>query len=206
MVSLEAKKMEQLILPVRINPFWAERFTVVARVGDEDFKLFQVLFTAKNGSVFVSFPYFPDSRGIAAVATLDPDARLSGTVDLRSQGKLTSHLVKYHHPPDGRAHCSQDGKIRTELMKQSVPHRDLDGHMFSVYMKGITHFSRPDRPVESSAYAAPPQVAHVMVVDPCAARDRPAAVGVSATKDAPATPAPIRRSTSRRLSDCAPMP
>lgn len=141
--------MDRLILPTRINPLWADRFTIIGHIGSRNYKLFQVLFNNKRGSVYVNFPYFPESSGIAAVATLPASGGHETNLELQAEGKLTSHLVKYHHPPDGRAHFSQSGKVRNELMKQSVPLSDLDGHMFTVYIKGIPEFRHLDEDVQT---------------------------------------------------------
>jgi hypothetical protein len=141
--------MERLILPTRINPFWAKRFTVCARIGKNCYKLFQVLFPNDKDVVYINFPYFPISEGIAAVATLHGNGRSNQQLELNREGRLTSHLVKYTHPADGMAHFSQDGKVRSELRKQSVPLADLDGHMFSAHFSGITQFTKLDGPYPS---------------------------------------------------------
>lgn len=75
-----------------------------------------------NGSIFVQFPYFRECEGILTEATFVPSG-LSGetVIRLRDQGRATSHLVKYHHPPDGNVHFSQDGRIRSDVRRQSFP-------------------------------------------------------------------------------------
>ena len=83
-------------------------------------KLFQVLF-AKDGSVFVNFPYFRHRIGLLAAATIPGDGKAETQVDLKIGGKVASHLVKYSHHPDGRAHFSQDGKIYTAIKRESIP-------------------------------------------------------------------------------------
>jgi hypothetical protein len=50
---------------------------------------------------------------------------------------VTSHLVKYSHHPDGRAHFSQTGKIFTEIKKQSIALETQHGHMFSLLIQGL---------------------------------------------------------------------
>jgi hypothetical protein len=62
------------------------------------------------------------------------------SVNLADAGKVASHLVKYSHHPDGRAHFSQDGKVRTEIKRQSVPLNEQQGHIFTVLIQGLRAF------------------------------------------------------------------
>jgi hypothetical protein len=55
-------------------------------------------------------------------------------------GRCTSHLVKYSHHPDGRAHFSQDGKILTRIKRQSLPLASVSGHLFTVNIQGLNGF------------------------------------------------------------------
>ena len=50
--------------------------------------------------------------------------------------------MKYSHHPDGRAHFSQTGKVRTEIIRQSTPLDAYRGHMFSVLIQGVEGFDR----------------------------------------------------------------
>ena len=61
-------------------------------------------------------------------------------MDLAASGRVASHLVKYSHHPDGRAHSSQHGKVRTEIKRQSVRLRDQQGHIFSAIIQGLAAF------------------------------------------------------------------
>jgi hypothetical protein len=135
-------QVRNLILPIQINPFAAGRFTVCAKMVDDFYKLFDVIFPTNSLAVYVNFPYFPVSEGIAAVATVRGDGTASQEISLQEQGQLTSHLVKYSHHEDGRAHFSQDGKVRTVLRKQSAPLAVLNGHMFTSTFGGITTFEK----------------------------------------------------------------
>jgi hypothetical protein len=58
-------------------------------------------------------------------------------VNLEDGGKVTSHLVKYSHHPDGRAHFSQTGKIFTAIKRQSIALETQDGHMFTLLLQGL---------------------------------------------------------------------
>lgn len=102
----------------------AERSTILAAGMDSPswHLICQVTFPKKAGSIFVQFPYFSDSKGILSDAVFEPgDKQGTGQIRLRERGRATSHHVKYHHPPDGRVHFSQDGRIRTEVRRQSFP-------------------------------------------------------------------------------------
>lgn len=134
------RQVNDLMYPLRLNPFAADRFTITACLGQTEHKLFQVLFADRQGGVYVNFPYFRHQQGIAAVATVPASDEEPSNINLQQEGRLTSHLVKYSHHIDGRAHFSQDGRVRTELVKQSVPLGSLAGHMFTVYLNGIADF------------------------------------------------------------------
>ncbi len=63
-------------------------------------------------------------------------------ITLLPGGKVTSHLVKYSHHPDGRVHFSQSGKVFTKIKKNSIPLSSVDGHMFTVHLQGINDFQK----------------------------------------------------------------
>jgi len=65
---------------------------VTDQLGQERPKIMQVNF-AKNGSLFVSMPYYVNHEGLAAVVTVPPRSR-SKAGGLQDQGRVTSHLVK----------------------------------------------------------------------------------------------------------------
>ncbi len=134
--------MPNLILPTQINPFRAKRFTICAKIGNDCYKLFQIVYPNRASAVYVNFPYLPNSKGIAAVAAMHGDGTTRHQLDLQQQGMLTSHLVKYSHHADGMAHFSQDRKVRTELRKQSTPLDRLNGHLFSASFGGIASFKK----------------------------------------------------------------
>lgn len=70
--------------------------------------------------------------------------RLHHKINLQTGGKVTSHLAKYSHHPDGRAHFSQDGKVRTEIKRQSVALGTQNGHLFSLLIQGLEAFDEAD--------------------------------------------------------------
>lgn len=74
---------------------------------------------------------------------------MGGPIDLRPQGKCTSHNVKYAHHIDGEAHFSQTGKILTKIRRQSVPLRSNAGHIFTLLVQGLRHFQAADKPKDN---------------------------------------------------------
>ncbi|MFC0696408.1 hypothetical protein, partial [Paraburkholderia humisilvae] len=62
------------------------------------------------------------------------------SLDLAKGGKVASHLVKYAHHPDGEAHFSQDGKVKTIIRRKAVPLADQSGHLFTIQTQEFTSF------------------------------------------------------------------
>ncbi len=88
----------------------------------------------------VTFPYFSNSKGLLSRLTFPAGKVSTPTISLLPEGKVTSHLVKYSHPLDGRAHFSGDGKIVTSIKNQSKRLDVSHGHMFTIQMQGIEEF------------------------------------------------------------------
>jgi hypothetical protein len=126
-----------------VNAFQSKLTVIAVQVGDLRYKAFQVFFT-KDGSLFVSFPYFRHREGILAATASPGTGHPTSHVDLTTSGKVTSHLVKYSHHPDGRAHFSQTKKVRTEVKRQSLPLNEYRGHIFSLHIQGINAFETAD--------------------------------------------------------------
>ena len=137
---------------VELTAFRSERVIITIQKGAIRYKVLQVFF-GRDGSIFVNFPYFRHREGILGVATLPANATATTAVNVEHCGKVASHLVKYSHHPDGRAHFSQDGKVRTEIKRQSVPLDEHGGHIFSVLIQGLTAFVRTDASRRYSAYS-----------------------------------------------------
>lgn len=56
---------------------------------------------------------------------------------------VTSHLVKYSHHPDGRAHFSQDGRVVTAIKRSAVPLASQHAHLFTIQLQGLHAFAPP---------------------------------------------------------------
>ena len=122
--------------------FKSEKITVAVATDAHRCKLFQVGFQRRDGSLFISFPYYRDAHGLLCHATLQAGKQYPGQLDLTEGGKFTSHKVKYSHHPDGNVLFSQDGKIYSEVRKKSVPLDAASGHLFTVQVQGLADYDR----------------------------------------------------------------
>lgn len=90
----------------------------VLAVGDYPYyrQLCLVVF-GKDGSMYISTPYFGAGAGTVTSAAVGdgPPHQIS----FAPGGRVTSHLVKFSHHPDGEVHFSQDSKVRTEIKRRS---------------------------------------------------------------------------------------
>jgi hypothetical protein len=125
----------------------SERFVICAESRGIRYKLVQNAFQRRDGSVLLSFPYYEHTTGLVSLATLQPR---TSVLDLTPGGKITSHLVKYSHHPDGHAHFSQDRKVFTRVKKDALPLDELEGHLFTVQVQGLESFQALD-PAEYDA-------------------------------------------------------
>ncbi|MEA2453139.1 MAG: hypothetical protein QOG04_1849 [Actinomycetota bacterium] len=115
-----------------------KQHTIAIGWGVEVAKVCQVHFPRKGG-FYVTFPYHPDAEGVAALCIAKPGKMQFQLAD--EESRVTSHKIKYHHPMDGRAHFSQDGKIKTEIWSRGLPSLiEEGGHLFTVQVQGLPHF------------------------------------------------------------------
>lgn len=126
----------------------AEKFTIQARgaPGVPPRKIAKLVFGRKDGSLYLSFPYFEHSEGIVSLMTLTAGLRYPTDLSLTDRGKVTSHLVKYAHHRDGQTHFSQAGKVRTEIRKQAVPLNQYAGHLFTIQVQDLSGFEEATGP------------------------------------------------------------
>jgi hypothetical protein len=122
-----------------VDAICAERVVCTVRAGRLRVKVFQIIFH-KDGSFFMSFPYSRHRTGLLSISSIPANGLRESQVNLELGGKVSSHLVKYSHHVDGRAHFSQDGKIRTTIKRQSIALDKQDGHIFSLLVQGLSAF------------------------------------------------------------------
>ena len=118
-----------------INAIRCERTICVVKAGDLRAKAFQIVF--HRGSLLITFPYFAHRVGILSSSSIPATGTRQSQVNLEQGGKVTSHLVKYSHHPDGRAHFSQDGKTLTTVKRKSIALDKQHGHLFSLLIQGL---------------------------------------------------------------------
>jgi hypothetical protein len=140
-----------------IQAIRAERVVCIVKVADARRKVFQIFF-GKDRSLFITFPYYRHREGLLCASEIPPsDAPKQQEIDLAVGGKVASHLVKYSHHPDGRAHFSQTGKIVTAVKRQSIDLDKQHGHIFSLNIQGIDALDAAD-PVKDINSGADRQV------------------------------------------------
>jgi hypothetical protein len=114
-------------------------FDVVFGVSGMMRRIAKIMF-ARDGSIYVFFPGFRSTEGILCRAKLIAGTSYPTNIDLSEGGKVASHLVKYSHHTDGEAHFSQDGKVKTEIRRRSVPLTEQRGHLFTIQVQGFDSF------------------------------------------------------------------
>jgi hypothetical protein len=133
---------------VTIDCFRSDTVVVRTKAGSDVRKIFSVSFSKTDGSLFINLPYFETSKGLLSIATI-PGGQTGGPIDLKPQGKCSSHNVKYAHHISGEAHFSQTGKILTKIKRQSVPLRSNKGHIFTLLVQGLQHFKAAVEPKDN---------------------------------------------------------
>jgi hypothetical protein len=117
----------------RFSTIAAEKAVVVVVTSLAIHQICQIMFRKTDGSIFVQTPYFRKRSGIVAHFNEPEGISGSRTYHYQDSGKVTSHLVKLSHHPDGRVHFSQDGKVRTEIIRQSFPLAESIGPVFELH-------------------------------------------------------------------------
>jgi hypothetical protein len=158
---------------MNLVPAKSSHVIVTAQLNQKRYKLLRVDF-GKDGSLYVSFPYFRHRLGILGVVTIPPNGQITSQKNLEEKGRVTSHLVKYSHHPSGLALFSQTDIVRSEVRRQSVPLDRQEGHIFSVLVQGLESFeeaderrdvgSSPKRTAITFPFLSPPEPAAIKVV------------------------------------------
>jgi hypothetical protein len=136
-----------------VDAIRAARIVCTLRAGQLRVKAFQIVFH-KDGSFFISFPYFRHRTGLLSISSIPANGSRESQVNLEEDGKVTSHLVKYSHHVDGRAHFSQDGKIFTAIKRQSIALDKQRGHIFSLLIQGLSALDLAGDDLQSTKRAA----------------------------------------------------
>jgi hypothetical protein len=115
---------------------------IVANTGGVAHKVLKVQFQ-KDGSIFAFIPQFARSDGIVARVQLASGLSYPTSIQLPEFGKVTTHIVKFSHHPDGRAHFSQDGKVLTAVKRHAAPLSTQKGHLFTLQVEPLSALPRP---------------------------------------------------------------
>jgi hypothetical protein len=124
---------------MEVKGILSERGVVTVTADGHRHKVTQIVF-AKDGSFYVTFPYFKHTEGLLAEVTVEGPPGAQTVIDLADKGKVASHFVKYSHHADGEAHFSPHGKVKTVVRRQSVPLADQQGHIFTLIVQGLRAF------------------------------------------------------------------
>lgn len=125
----------------RLNAYLADRYVIASSVNNGVFKLFQIAFSKKDGSIFVTFPYLKGCAGRLGSIVLPKGQSVFKNLTIDKDFPVTSHLVKYSHHPSGQAHFSLTGKVKTSIKRNSVPLSEIGGHIFTIKAQGFSKFA-----------------------------------------------------------------
>src|SRR5215216_7211965 len=120
----------------------AERYIVTVEVAQEAYKIFQIFFNKKDGSLHLGFPYFSHKEGILSEAKVPGGTTFPNDLSLLPGGKATKHQVHYSHYVDGDAHFAEDKKIYTKIRKKAVSLKSQSGPIFTVQIWGVPSFEK----------------------------------------------------------------
>jgi len=135
-----------------MDPFRSERYVITIHVGQNRNKVLQIVFGQKDGSLFVNFPYYQHSEGLVSVATLAGGKGHKMEISLVPGGKVTSHMVKYSHHPDGMSLFSQTGRVLSAVRKKSIPLAQQEGHIFTTQFQYLKAFEVADKIKDQDKY------------------------------------------------------
>lgn len=125
------------------SPPGSRKYLILLEGSFETKKLCAVEFVRKQGVLeyMVYLPYFHSTLGILVATRHEGEVGSSYDVDMEEAGgKTVSHLVKYSHHADGRAHFSQDTKILTSVVSHTAPLSSYQGHCFTLQFWGANGF------------------------------------------------------------------
>jgi hypothetical protein len=121
----------------RLQALSSDRYVIGIDCGEFVRKLFQII-PAKDGSLYVSFPYTPFTVGRVGFLTLGANSQHG--VIFGDDAPVTWEKVKYSHHPSGAVHFSQSGRVRTDIRKSGVPFGKISGHIFTITAQGIDRY------------------------------------------------------------------
>ena len=123
----------------------------------------------KDDSVYVHMPYFRDAKGmlLRCVGRLIDGQSKVERIELPH---TTINRVKFSYHPDGRAHFSQDRKIKTVVVGSLPPLGVHTGILFQLQAYGFDHFEAASQkdlkasPKKALVYCNPSPEAHGIII------------------------------------------
>lgn len=135
----------------KLSVIRSRKINVLVKKDNQYYKIIKIVFNKSDGSIFVNLPNYKKADGIVAKATMEGNAPLPMDINLQNWGKVTTSLVKFSYRPDGEVHFSQDGKVKTEIRKKSLPLAGELNHFFTLQSQGFDNFERlPNKPNDKS--------------------------------------------------------
>lgn len=138
-----------------------DRYVIGIERGEVVRKLFQII-PARDGSLYVSFPYSPFDLGRVGILTVTAGSEEEGIM-FGDDAPVTAERVKYSHHPGGAVHFSQSGRVRTDIRKSGVPFGRISGHIFTVTLQGIDRYQSIQKDAKTKrgsnviAFSPPPE-------------------------------------------------
>lgn len=127
-----------------LQPLRLEEFDLVVQTSTAAHRIAKIAFQKRDGSIRVMFPTFVHNEGLVGRVTV-PGGLSKVDRNLGELGKVAGQLVKYSHHPDGRAHFSQDGRVRTEIINHCLPLARQQTHLFTIMVEGLEGFGPPKK-------------------------------------------------------------
>ena len=132
---------------MNIKGLISDKFTIRIIADSKIYKILKIIFSDRDGSIFITFPYFKESNGIVSILKLPANKMPPYTLKLDTElGKVTSHLVKYSHHPDGNVLFSQDKKIYSyPKNRRALPLYINVGHLFTTQFQNLDFFKKDSK-------------------------------------------------------------
>lgn len=124
----------------RLQAYAAERYVIAARTIKDSRKIFQIVPSKSDGSLYITFPYYRHGGGQMGEVQLDANEPYDSGLTIGDGFLVSTHYVKYSHHPSGLAQFSLSGKVRSSVRKQSVPLSNASGHLFTLMVQGLDKF------------------------------------------------------------------
>jgi hypothetical protein len=128
------------LMTKHLNIYSAPKYVVSVRTKRDSRKIFQVISAKNDGSVYITFPYYRADGGQMGEVCLDANRTYPSDLIVGDDFSVSTHFVKYSHHPSGLAQFSLTGKVRSTVRRPAAPLGAVNGHFFTLMVKGLSHF------------------------------------------------------------------